>query len=130
MENRWCPHVLGTWDLLGDPFFFAEAPPIKLVSLFTANSDLFYLTLPTIGAMAGGGEARGHVMLVSPYSVGCAKYGDTQFDHKTLQGGGPEVKYWLFGLFWEGWGRELLVSPYAAGKELVWGPFRFSWGRF
>jgi hypothetical protein len=29
-----------------------------------------------------------------------------------------------------GGGREPLVSPYAAGMELVWGRFRFSRGRF
>ncbi len=41
--------------------------------------------------------------MVSPYSVGCGKYGDNPFDHKTPQGGGPEVKYWHFGLV--SWGK-------------------------
>ncbi len=35
-----------------DPFFPARKPPIKHYLLLTANSGLFFLTLPTLAAMA------------------------------------------------------------------------------
>jgi hypothetical protein len=34
MESRRCPHVQGTWGLLGDPFFLAGTPPVKHFPLF------------------------------------------------------------------------------------------------
>jgi hypothetical protein len=63
-------------------FFSTRTPSVKRYSLLTAIAALNILTLPTLGAMAGGGQPWGHVLLVSPYSAGCEEYGDTPFEHE------------------------------------------------
>jgi hypothetical protein len=59
-ENRWCPHVQGTWNLHGDPFVPAGTPSVKHYSLLTANPGLIFLTLPTLGAMSHFTDFRRH----------------------------------------------------------------------
>jgi hypothetical protein len=66
---------------MGTLFPRRETPPVKRYSLLIAKSGLIILNLFTMGAMAGGGESRSHVLLVSPYSAGCGEYGDIPFDH-------------------------------------------------
>ncbi len=48
------------------PFFPQGTPPVKRYSLLIEKSALIFLNIFTMGAMAGGGESWGHVLLVSP----------------------------------------------------------------
>ncbi len=134
-ENRWRPHVQKTWNLHKGPFFPAGTPPVKSYSLLTTNLGLIFHPLPTLGAMAGGRQLWGHVLLVPTYSTGCGEYEDTRFDHADTSrwpARSQNIDIWnsfsgfrCHGAIGEGEG-ESLVSPHVADMEPVWRPFHFS----